>query len=119
MKVIDNEMVSTFDVDETLTLEPKITHENYKSFIGIFDPALNETVARVPHKKHIELLKRMHGRGRYIVVWSGNGVKWAESVIKTLGLEKYVDVVMSKPICYVDDYPSSQWLNNQIYIKQE
>jgi predicted phosphatase len=116
---IDNEMISPFDVDETLVLDRKVTTKNVHHIIDIFDPALGEYVQRIPHKKQIELLKRMHGRGRFIVVWSGNGADWADSVVRTLGLKPYVHIACAKPICYVDDYPASQWLNNHIYLKPE
>ena len=58
-----------------------------------------------PHLKHIELLKNLKAIGWNIVIWSQGGADHAANVIKHLELEKYVDVVMSKPEMIVDDLP--------------
>lgn len=111
---ITNEYVSMFDVDETLVLTDMMASGEVVNLKNPYDGSLQ---TRVIHHKHVELLKQMHGRGRMIGVWSGGGVQWAKEVIKALGLESHVDIVLTKPICYVDDLPSNLWLNNQIYLK--
>lgn len=115
VQVIDNEMVCMFDVDETLVCEQPIEGNTSDQWVDIWNPYTKEQNLRLVHNRHVELLKHMHGRGRFIGVWSGNGAKWAESVIRQLGLTAYVHVVMTKPITYVDDLPAEAWLNNRLY----
>lgn len=73
----------------------------------------------IPHKKHIEQMKLHKLRGHTIVVWSAGGWEWAVEVVKALGLEQYVDLVMEKPTwCYDDkqaeEYiPKSQWMKDE------
>ena len=110
---IKNEMICPFDVDETLVLERPVHSCSHT----IVNPYTGETEHRLVHEGHIKLMRHMHGRGRFIVVWSGNGVLWAKAVVEALGIQDYVHLVMTKPIAYVDDLPSNSWLNNQIYFK--
>lgn len=51
----------------------------------------------------LEHLKKMKRRGYSVVVWSAGGSDWAESVVKALGIEGYVDVVMPKIDDHLDD----------------
>lgn len=48
--------------------------------------------------------------GQIVIVWSAGGYKWAESVVKSLGLSLFVDVAMSKPTWYYDDIPCQKWM---------
>lgn len=54
-------------------------------------------------------------KGHNIVVWSGSGFEWAQKVVETLGLESFVDIIMSKPRWLLDDMkpedfmPRSYW----------
>lgn len=115
---IENEQVFAFDVDDTLVLErPGVDlHENA---ITLTNPYSDSVLFRLPHVRHIELLKQQKARGRFVVVWSGGGVKWARHVVEKLGLLPYVDLILTKPIGYVDDQHSSEWLNNKIYLPHE
>lgn len=126
MQVYDGEMVVTFDVDDTLVMWPE--NDRFRinqassaqpSEGSIEIPAGYGTGVfhLVPHTKHIELLKNMKARGHVVVVWSAAGVKHAESVVKTLKLEPYVDVVMTKPCKYVDDLKVESWFGPRIYLK--
>lgn len=80
-------------------------------------PGWSERVT--PHKKHIEQLKLHKLRGHTIIVWSAGGWEWAEAAVKTLGLEKFVDLVIEKPIWAYDDLspneymPKSQWMKDE------
>ena len=60
--------------------------------------------------QHIEELIRQKKSGTRIVVWSASGVQWAEAVVKSLGIEKYVDAVLSKPTRVYDDKDPIEWL---------
>lgn len=115
-----NEHIVMVDVDETLILDrdPITDKESLNEFV-VNNPYDLENKKRIPHFRHIELIKQMKGRGRYIGVWSGGGVLWAKEVVKALGLESYVDIVMTKPLGYVDDLQADRWLNNHIYLKPE
>jgi FMN phosphatase YigB (HAD superfamily) len=98
-----------FDVDDTLVMWKLDWDESIENQI-VFIP---DTSGRVPvllHTKHIELLKRHKEAGDVVVVWSQGGSDWAEAVVKTLGIEEYVDVILTKPTKYYDDLPAALWL---------
>lgn len=124
MIINEKENIVCYDVDDTLVMwgsnfdspydDNGVIDPKRKAFI---DPYDNSTNYLTPHKKHIGLLKKHKGRGCMVVVWSAAGVKWAESIIKELGLEEYVDVVTTKPSKYVDDLPGSEILGTRIYLK--
>lgn len=106
MKTVQNEAVAACDVDWTLIEE---CLPDNKDAIKMLDPRTNEHVYFVPYKEHIQLLKQMKGRGRYIIVWSAAGYTWAEAIVKALGIEDVVDQVMTKPMVMVDDKPIEEW----------
>ncbi len=57
-----------------------------------------------PNTNLIERIKKHKKVGKEtIVVWSQSGWQWAEIVVTALGLEDYVDLVISKPDIYYDD----------------
>lgn len=117
MKVIDNEMVAAFDIDDTLLMwfhpDAQTRGQHFK------DPHDDTEHLLVPHEKHIKLLKDFKARGYTIIVWSGGGYAWAETVVKTLGLEDHVDIVMTKIMKYVDDLEAHEILGSRIYLKHE
>lgn len=104
-----------FDCDDTLVM----WHLDDKSKnIPIESPyEKGLTYFLTPHEKHIRLMKDYKARGFTIVVWSAGGVEWAETVVKALKLEEYVDAVFTKPCRYVDDLKCNEWMGNQVYIK--
>lgn len=125
MIVNENENIVCYDVDDTLVMWDNQRFDTPYDENGVLDPKRrpfidpydNSTNYLAPNKKHIALLKKHKGRGCFVVVWSAAGVKWAESVIKELGLESYVDVVTTKPSKYVDDLPGNEILGTRIYLK--
>lgn len=70
----------------------------------------------LPHRKHIEQLKKHKMRGHTIVVWSAGGFDWAAAVVKTLGLESYVDLVISKPVWFYDDLTPDEFMGKRYYM---
>lgn len=116
-KVIENEQVYMFDIDDTLIMWDRDPHFHALGRIAITDPYDGVTVYVKPHERHVKLLTQMKGRGRFIVVWSQSGAKWAEAVVNALGLTNSVDLILTKPQGYVDDLPVSKWMKNHIYIK--
>ena len=110
---IEDKNMAYFDVDDTLVKWECCVQEKVKYGIAIDGECL------VPHRKHVEALKRHKARGHTIVVWSQGGSDWAELVIKTLHLEEYVDIIISKPHWFYDDHPSSQFLPESIRVYKE
>lgn len=104
-KLSDKRTVN-IDVDDTLIMWEATPEKPYTMNI--------DGLKCRPHEKHIELLKNLKAIGWNVVVWSQGGADHAENVVKHLELEKYVDVVMSKPEVIVDDLP---W--EEQYIKRK
>jgi len=113
---IENEQVYMFDVDDTLVMWNGDCKKPSDNKVAISDPYDGIEVFLRPNFRHIKLLKQMHGRGRFICVWSAGGVKWAEAVVKALHLESFVHMVTTKPMGYVDDLPVEQFMKNHIYL---
>jgi hypothetical protein len=114
MIINTNETITCYDVDETLVLWFNDCDISKK--INIVCPYSGAATWLKPHHRHIDLLKKHHGRKNYIIVWSAGGVLWAEAVVKALGLEEYVDLVMTKPTKFVDDLPANEILGTHIYL---
>lgn len=74
-----------------------------------------------PHQAHIDMIKKFKTRGQKVVVWSAGGYEWAEKIVKELGLETYVDMVLCKPAWWADDLTAEEVLMpvNRIYLKNE
>lgn len=130
MKVIKSDNLIYFDVDETLIFwkhlipaygEGIFADSDHPETIEIPDPYMRKAgaiIKAVPHQRNIDLLKRNKGQGRTVVVWSAGGYAWAEAVVKTLRLEEYVDLIISKPITYVDDKPMEAWGLTRVYLSK-
>lgn len=114
---LNNEYVVAFDIDDTLVLWSDTYSQPGDNKIAFLDPYDGSTNYLTPHKKHIALLKKYKGRGMCVIVWSAAGTQWAKSVINTLGLADYIDVVMTKPSKYVDDLQAQEILGSRIYLK--
>jgi hypothetical protein len=101
MKINENEVIVTCDVDGTL-VRPATESDLIVTYIT--NPYDKKTYKYVIHDEHIDLLRQYKGRGFYIRVWSAGGVKHAASVVKALGLDDgTVDDVETKPMKHVDD----------------
>lgn len=114
MKTIKSEQILCVDVDSTLVMYER-SNKNQRSVI-IIDPYDGTKRKLFIHEPHSKLVKDRKARGAHIIVWSQNGYKWAETVVIALKLQKYVDIIASKPIAIVDDLPASDWLSERIYI---
>ena len=82
-----------------------------------FAPAWKERL--LPHRKHIEQLKKHKMRGHTIVVWSAGGFDWAAAVIRALKLENFVDLVISKPTWSYDDLQPAEFIPKPQWMKDE
>lgn len=118
MKTIENEMIVMVDVDDTLLMWKDHTQPGDNK-IAVTDPYDNATVFLVPHQKHIDQIRKWHGRGFSVIVWSAGGVQWAKAAVAALKLEPYVDLVMTKPSKFVDDLPANQILGTPVYLPFE
>lgn len=116
MKIIENELVTFFDIDNTLVMETDVLDPLALKYL---DVAGNICYGR-PHLVHIDQLKKHKARGYTNILWSGNGYKHVEIIIKLLGIEEYVDIAMSKPVKYWDDLEdANNILNNRVYLKEK
>lgn len=108
MVVIQGKDFSFYDVDDTLvSWDTKTINENIDNCLSFYDPEGDFYNILYPIAKTIASLRANKNAGSTIIVWSAGGTLWAESVVKTLGLEEYVDCVMKKPNRYYDDLPSN------------
>lgn len=114
MKVLASEQVIFYDIDNTIAIWGKI-QKGQKSF-SVTCPYTGEQYLLRPHAAHIKILKDRKSRGATNIVWSAGGYAWAKAVIEALGLQKYVTLIMSKPILYVDDKPAQEILGERLYL---
>lgn len=119
MKVIENELIVVCDVDETLVLHNVDSPYSGKSPKLITCPYSGDTLRVYPHTAHINMIKDKKTRGWTVIVWSQGGYKWAEAVVKALNLQDSVDLILTKPNCYVDDLPAEAWIGSRIYLKPD
>lgn len=115
MKVINVESTIFCDVDDTLVMW-NTDGMLSTSLVSVVDPYHTNTILLAPHLGHIKVLKDRKVRGSYIVVWSAGGYQWAESVVKALKLEAYVDLIMTKPHMYIDDKKAEEFMCERVYI---
>ena len=53
------------------------------------------------------------------MVWSASGYEWAVATVKALGLEGYVDLIMSKPLRIYDDKDAADFMPTRRYFIDE
>lgn len=111
MQVIENEHPVAYDIDQTLFM-----HSD-NGIDSIINPYSGSVIKGYLNLNHAELLKQHHGRGKFVIVWSKAGVKWAEAVLNHFGLNQYVDLVITKLDQYVDDLPADKILGEHVYLK--
>lgn len=116
MKITLSETLVYIDVDQTLLMwdKPEVPGEN-KIAMNYY----GKTVFLTPHRPNIDLLKSWWGREYYVIVHSANGPVWAASAIKALDLEAFVEEAKAKPIKYLDDKPSQDWMGAHVYLPED
>lgn len=119
MRIVNNESPIFFDVDDTLVMWHRAGQSLPEDAIAVKCPYDDSTIYLSVHKPHVKLLKNRAQRGSYITVWSANGYQWAETIVRALGLESYVDCVMSKPRAFVDDLSAAEVLGERIYLQPD
>ncbi len=112
MYKLNSNMVAYFDCDDTL-VKWELADADDPSAVKF---ELNDRVFyKIPIQVHIDELKNQAMTGTALVVWSAGGADWAECVVKTLGLEEYVDVILCKPARVFDDKDPSDYLPKRRY----
>jgi predicted phosphatase len=112
VKVIKSDKILPFDVDLTLIKPPTPgRHDDLILMYGGRECRFSRIQAHIDLMIHHKV-----DRGFTIIVWSANGHMWAEKVVKALGLEQYVDYVLTKPLEYVDDKNVGEWMSSRIYL---
>lgn len=114
IKSIHSESVWACDIDDTLIIWNADTTGN--KTITFTEPHTNDIITVVVNENNIRLLKEKKSRGSFIILWSQGGWQYAETIAVALGIEKYVDIVMSKPVGLIDDLPAEKWLPNPVNI---
>lgn len=115
MNIIDIDDIRPFDVDGTLIVDK----DKSTDIVRVYDPLTKKNITFGINKAMVRLLKEEHHRGNAVIVWSRSGYEWAKNVVIALGLEKYVNTVMSKPLVYFDDMPVKKWLKDRVFIGPE
>lgn len=116
MKTIETANAIYFDVDGTL-IRDAYDGEEVCAFPVPHPYRGNAQVWKVKMHRNIDLLKDMSTRGRIIVVWSQAGYQWADAVVRALDLQNFVDLVIEKPIAYVDDLESQEFMGQRIFLR--
>lgn len=120
MQVAPSEITIFFDVDDTLIMWDENCTQPFDGSIRMVCPHDGMVTFHRVHERHVGFLKKQKAKGYSVIVWSASGTAWAEAVVKKLGLEDYVDFVMSKPIKWVDDLPNPEHLvGRHIYLDPE
>jgi predicted phosphatase len=117
VQIIKNELIVYVDCDKTLVMWNKPKKKD--KVVAITDPYDGTQRHLVVHQGHVKVLKDRKARGSTICVWSAAGYRWAEKVVRALGLEAYVDYVQSKPIAFVDDLQAHEILGERIYLGED
>ena len=116
MVVIPDKNTIYCDVDDTLVMWH--CWQGREDEILIFDEPRFKVINVIPHYRHVDILKKYKTMNKYnIVVWSQGGSAWAAAVVKKLGLEECVDVVLNKPWRYYDDLHCSDFMPPRSYEK--
>lgn len=131
-KLIESERIVWCDIDGTLVIhgnwftemrlcysDGSIEHVKDENIITVTDPYSGEIVNLRKNNPMIRLVKEEKSRGATIIAHSANGYRWVNTIIKALQLEKYVDIMLSKPIAYFDDKDVKDWVGQRVFIDHE
>jgi hypothetical protein len=123
MIVIKGNQFVYFDVDDSLVMW-QWPNEGTNDFITLRPWNDDEVKKLAINTEMVKQLIQHSIRNQTVVVWSAGGWKWAETVVKALGIEKYVTVVIEKPTWVFDDLPpnkfmpKSRWVGNKNWLNR-
>jgi len=109
--IIQTEMVVAVDIDNTLIRRNPLGTIKlpYGSSIQNFEPIV----------EHIELVKSYSQRGFFVILWSHGGFQHAQMTMNALKLDRYVNLVMTKPSKHIDDKESVEDIvGTRVFISQ-
>lgn len=112
MKTFESDLTVAFDVDETIVnwSYPESEIDNTILVTQTMNDGTEYSQRLLPNKFVIDRIKGHFMQGHVVVIWSAGGGSWGQSIIKALGLEEYVSVVLSKPQFFYDDLPAVEFL---------
>lgn len=121
MEILSSDLVVGVDVDDTLvSWQPLDESEAELTYALHLAPHNECKIVHVQfngkirsywsYPSNIESLKTHKHKGHKIIVWSGSGWEWAAAVVAALQLEKYVDLVTSKPKWLLDDMRPEEFM---------
>ena len=116
MDVIKNENVVFVDVDGTLVLPLTKKSRSPNRKVDVYDSITKKFIKMEVHEPNVRLLVEEHHRGSYVIVWSRGGFQWAANVVKALDLTPKVDLVLTKPLLYIDDLKINEWLKYRVFL---
>lgn len=117
MKLVNSDMIVMFDVDDTILMWNNVDYRwPGEDKVELQDPYDKSIVYLKPHNQNINLMKKYKTQGYTVIVWSAGGYLWAEEAVNKLKINNLVDLVMSKPLKYVDDLKASEILGTRVYI---
>lgn len=117
-KVIRNENVVFFDVDGTLINHGQVP-DRIGKHVSVYDAVTDTYLPMQAHEPNIRLLLEEKHKGSYVIVWSRGGHEWAENVLKALNLFDKVNLIMTKPLVYIDDLPIEKWLPYRVFLEPD
>lgn len=110
MKVIYGDKVAYLDVDDTLVIWKHTAEKlglglNFRRDAIMVGVSGNDGIQMpvLPNTAVFDFIEGLKAQGTVVVVWSHGGARWAEAVVQALGLNAYVDYVISKPTFMLDD----------------
>lgn len=120
--ILESDNISFYDCDDTLVLWNNDYEwgKDHEGTLEFHDPYFEERIINLkPNQITINHLKQQSVTGGRVVVWSAGGFAWAQEVVRVLGLEEYVDLILSKPKRYVDDLPCEEWMGKWKRVKPD
>lgn len=101
--ILEKEIVVLVDTDNTIAKWSKKHNIPGEGRIEFICPYSKEKIYLKPHLVHLRLIKQYKSRGYGVIVASKAGYAWSKEVVEKLGIEEYVDLIMTKPDKWVDD----------------
>ena len=119
MKIYNSPLSVWFDWDETLCAWKSPEKINPESHIQVLVFTGISHYNFILYKKVVDQLIRHKERGHFVVIHTQTNVDTVENIVKAVGLDKYIDVIINKPSWIYDDSPPNTWYRANILDKME
>lgn len=113
MRILNGDNNLCVDVDDTLVSWDKIGTENHPPHESCERVTIEHEGVSAQYwafHNNIQSLRTHHQKGHNVIVWSGSGYEWAQSVVRALGIEDHVDLIMCKPRWLLDDMKPGEFM---------